>query len=239
MRMLLTEFKEPVVLRLANFRMVGSRWRKYQADLRTGFDLDQEPYDDFTVSVVNLEENGFFEQGSPNSAYIIPPGVRRDRDNTSSISRQLNEQSVQVCVEDLKDGDARAIYKISGVDLFNYGRLKMYLHANSETAGDDDLRAFLRLGTDTDQNYYEIEIPLKISDPAIKDDARAVWPEENEIDLDLNSLLAMKIRRDNDARASTSSIYTYADLVEGRHTLRILGRPDLSSVQVMMIGIRG
>jgi cell surface protein SprA len=236
-RMILTEFKEPVVLRLANFRMVGSRWRKYQADLRTGFDRDQEPYDDFTVSVVNLEENGFFEQGSPASAYMIPPGVRRDRDNTSTISRQLNEQSVQVCVDQLKDGDARAIFKISGVDLFNYGRIKMYRHANSQTAKDDDLSAFLRLGTDTDQNYYEIEIPLKISDPGIAGDARQVWPEDNEIDLDLNNLLAMKLRRDSDPSASTSTLYTLAEKI-GRHTLRILGRPDLSSVQVMMIGIR-
>jgi cell surface protein SprA len=241
MRMLLTGFKEPVVLRLANFRMVGSRWRKFQADLRTGFDKAQEPYDDFTVSVVNLEENGFFETGSPASAYMIPPGVRRDRDNTSTISRQLNEQSVQVCVDELKDGDARAIYKISGVDLFNYGRVKMYLHANSKANDpglkDDDLTAFLRLGTDTDQNYYEIEIPLKISDPSIKDDAEVVWPAENQIDLDLNSLLAMKLRRDNEPGNSTSSIYTFPEKI-GRHTIRILGRPDLSSVQVMMIGVR-
>lgn len=235
MRMIMTGFEQPVVLRLANFRMVGSRWRKYNQDLRTGFDVIQEPYDDFNVSVMNLEENGFPEPGSPTSPYVIPPGVVRDRDNTSSVSRQLNEQSIQVCVDELKDGDARAIYKNVAVDLFNYGKIKMFFHANSE-AQDDDLSVFLRLGTDFDQNYYEIEIPLKISDPSSQAE-REVWPEENEIDLELNALMAMKLRRDGDNSASVNSVYTFGEKV-GRHTLRILGRPDLSSVQVMMIGVR-
>lgn len=240
MRMILTGFDQPAVLRMANFRMVGSRWRKYQQDLRTGFDVIQEPYNDFSVSVMNLEENGFPEAGSPTSPYVIPPGVVRDRDNTSSVSRQLNEQSIQVCVDELKDGDARAIYKNVAVDLFNYGRIKMFLHANKaagSATNDDDLTAFLRLGTDFDQNYYEIEIPLKISDPTSQRD-RDVWPEENEIDLDLDALLAMKLRRDNEAGASINAVYTFSEIVGGRHTLRILGRPDLSSVQVMMIGIK-
>ena len=56
-------------------------------------------------------------------------------------------------------------YKNASVDLFNYGRVKMFFHANSES-DDDDLYAFLRLGTDFDQNFYEIEIPLKITKPA-------------------------------------------------------------------------
>ena len=33
-RMILTDFAEPVVLRMANFRMVGSRWRRYTDNLR-------------------------------------------------------------------------------------------------------------------------------------------------------------------------------------------------------------
>lgn len=236
-RMILTEFQQPVVLRLANFRMVGSRWRKYQSDLRTGADIDQEPFNDFTVSVMNLEENGFPEPGSPTSAYVIPPGVRRDRDNTSSVPRQLNEQSVQVCVDELKDGDARAIFKNVAYDLFNYGRIKMFLHANSETAQDDDLRAFLRLGTDFDQNYYEIEIPLKISNPELRG-VRDVWPEENEIDLDLNDLYALKAARDRGGFSTQESFPPEGPRQIGRHLIRIFGRPDLSSVQVMMIGIR-
>ncbi len=238
-RMLLTGFQQPVVLRMANFRMIGSRWRRYQADLRNGglSPKIEEDYNDFTVSVVNLEENGAYEADNATSPYRIPPGVRRDRDNTSSISRQLNEQAVQMCADNLEDGDSRAIFKNVGVDLFNYGRIKMFFHANSADSQDDELHAFLRLGTDFTQNYYEIEIPLKITDPHTQDpSARDVWPEENEIDLDLNELYALKLRRDNDRNASTSAVYTGPQI--GRHTLRIFGRPDLTSVQVMMIGVR-
>jgi cell surface protein SprA len=238
MRMILTGFEQPVVLRLANFRFVGSKWRKYQQDLRTGLNQDIEPNDDFTVSVVNLEENGIADAESPTSPYVIPPGVVRDRDNTSSISRQLNEQSVQVCVDDLNDGDARAIFKTGGLDLFNYGKVKMFFHLNSETAvNNGDLRAFLRLGTDFDQNYYEIEIPLKVSDP--KDNSeRGVWPEENEIDLDLNELYALKAARDRERFPIGESYPREGPKTAGRHLIRIFGRPDMSSIQVMMIGVR-
>lgn len=244
MRMLLTGFEQPVVLRMSNFRMIGSRWRRYQSSLRGGgFMGDEEPnYDDFTVSVVNLEENGVWEAPTPGtpptSPYRIPPGVIRDRDVTSAVPRQLNEQSVQICVEDLRDGDARAIYKNVGVDLFNYGRIKMFLHADSESQ-DGDLHAFLRLGTDFDQNYYEIEIPLKITDPTIVDpSARDVWPSENEIDLALNELYALKAARDRE-RYPIGEPYPRAGGKQvGRHLVRMVGRPDLSSVTVMMIGVR-
>lgn len=244
MRMILTGFQQPVVLRMANFRMIGSRWRRYQADLRGGgFQSDQEPnFSDFTVSVVNLEENGAPESTAndirPTSQYMIPPGVVRDRDVTSAISRRLNEQSVQMCVDDLKDGDARAIFKNVGVDLFNYGRIKMFLHADSESE-DDQLYAFLRLGTDFDQNYYEIEIPLKISDASIaQPSVRDVWPEENEIDLDLNELYALKAARDRERYPAGEPYPRQGGKQVGRHLIRMVGRPDLSSVQVMMIGVR-
>jgi cell surface protein SprA len=246
-RMLLTGFEQPVVLRLANFRMIGSRWRRYQADLRGGgFDDDQEPeFNDFTVSVVNLEENGMGDASDGSaiattaiSAYRIPPGVKRDRDNTSSVSRQLNEQAVQVCVDQLKDGDARAIFKNVAVDLYNYGRLKMFFHANSD-AQHDQLYGFIRMGTDFDQNYYEIEIPLKMSNPDDPDpSAREVWPEENEIDLDLNELYALKATRDRERFPISEAYPRDGGKQSGRHRIRIFGRPDLSSVQLMMIGVR-
>jgi cell surface protein SprA len=244
MRMVLTGFQQPVVLRFANFRMIGSRWRRYQANLQDGgLATDDEPeFNDFTVSVVNLEENGAYDPPTageqPTSPYRIPPGVNRDRDNTSSVSRQLNEQAVQVCVDDLKDGDARAIFKNVTVDLFNYGRIKMFFHADTE-ANDGDLHGFLRLGTDFDQNYYEIEIPLKKSDASIQQpSARDVWPEENEIDIDLNELYALKAARDRERFPSSEAYPREGPKQAGKHKIRIVGRPDLSSVQLMMIGVR-
>jgi cell surface protein SprA len=226
---------------MANFRMIGSRWRRYPEQLAEG-DIAPGPPEpdlkDFTVSVVNLEENGAYEADSDISPYRIPPGVRRDRDNTSSVSRQLNEQSVQVCVDNLLDGDARAIFKNVGIDLFNYGRIKMFLHANSQS-GDDQLTAFLRLGTDFDQNFYEIEIPLKVTSIGLTEpSSREIWPEENEIDLDLNELYALKATRDRLGRSLSEFFPREGPKVVGRHRIRIFGRPDLSAVQVMMIGVR-
>ncbi|AYB35506.1 cell surface protein SprA [Chryseolinea soli] len=237
-RMLLTGFKDPVVLRFANFRMVGSRWRRYTDNLLES-DLVKDPELDpnnFTVNVVNLEENAAASENK--SGYVIPPGVVRDRDNTSAVPRQLNEQSVQVCVDNLNDGDSRAIYKTGAVDLFNYGRIKMYFHANSE-ANDGELQGFLRLGTDFDQNYYEIALPLKITRPTNSNDPDVIWPAENDIDLALDDLYALKAARDREGFPLTE-LYPREGpkLVEDRHLIRIFGRPDLSSVQVMMIGIR-
>ena len=170
------------------------------------------------------------------SPYVIPPGVVRDRDNTSSVPRQLNEQSIQVCIDDLEDGDARAVYKNLSMDLFNYGRVKMFFHANSESE-DDDMTVFLRMGTDFDQNYYEIEIPLKIS-PLGSANERDVWPEENEIDLAMTELFALKASRDREGFPLTELYPREGPKQVGRHRIRIFGRPDLSSVQVLMIGVR-
>jgi cell surface protein SprA len=236
-RMLLTGFRDPVVLRMANFRMVGSRWRRYGDNLREGALIkDPEPgADNFTVNVVNLEENAAGDENK--SPYVIPPGVVRDRDNSSSVPRQLNEQSIQVCIDDLEDGDARAIYKNISMDLFNYGRVKMFFHANSES-NDDEMTVFLRMGTDFDQNFYEIEIPLKITNPPNSTLERDIWPEENEIDLALTELYALKAARDREGFSQTELYPREGPKQVGRHLIRIFGRPDLSSVQVLMIGVR-
>ncbi|MBT1686745.1 cell surface protein SprA [Fulvivirgaceae bacterium PWU37] len=235
-RMILTGFREPVVLRFANFRMVGSRWRRYTSSLQEG-GIGPTPEltpEDFTVSVVNLEENG---KGNDNkSPYVIPPGVVRDRDNTSSVSRLLNEQSVQLCADAVKDGDARAIYKNVSFDLFNYGRVKMYFHAHGD-ANDNDLHGFLRLGKDLDSNYYEIDLPLKMTNIQNTDEA-SIWPDENMIDLALDELYRLKADRDREG-VSMNVLYPQSGhRVVGRHGIRIFGRPDLTEVQSIMIGVR-
>ena len=237
-RMILTEFEQPVVLRMANFRMVGAQWRRYTENLQdVGAMPDPEPgTDNVAITVVNIEENS--RATDLKSPYVIPPGVIRDRDNTSSLARQLNEQSVQVCVDDLKDGDARAIYKTVGMDFFNYGRIKMFTHANSALTQDNELVVFMRLGTDFDQNYYEIEIPLQISENTYDGSARAVWPEENEFDFALGQLYKLKVERDNNNSPLGVAYPLNGPRVEGRHGFRILGRPDLTQVKVIMIGIR-
>jgi len=237
-RMILTGFSEPVVLRMANFRMVGSRWRRYTESLTEGLRKDAETIiEDVTVSVVNVEENATPDTEGNKSGYVVPPGLIRDRDVTSAVSRLLNEQSIQMCVDNLEDGDARAIYKNISMDLFNYGRVKMFLHANSMSE-DDELHAFLRLGTDFDQNYYEIEIPLKITKDLTSTDPRVVWPAENEIDIAFDELYELKAQRDRENYPLSDPYPRTPKRVDDRHLIRIVGRPDLSSVQVIMIGVK-
>jgi len=237
MRMYMTGFAEPVVLRMTNFRLVASRWRRYLGSLddpRFSQTPEADDFDDFTVSVVNIEENGAASENAP--PYVLPPGFRRDRDNTSSVERRLNEQSVQVCVDDLEDGKARAIVKQVGVDLINYGRIKMFFHAHGQ-AQDNEVTAFLRLGTDVDSNYYEIEVPLKITDiNAVSE--QDIWPSANEIDLDVNQLYSLKSDRDRQGLSKSALFPRDSARVVGNHRLRVKGNPDLSSVQWLTIGVR-
>lgn len=239
MRMYLTGWRQPVVLRMAKFQLVGSQWRKFTESLydRSYNELPEQYSSDFTISVVSIEENSKASEGK--SPYVLPPGINRDRDNTTVIQRENNEQSIQVCVENLEDRDARAIFKNVSFDLINYGRIKMFLHAEGAGLNDDEVSGFIRFGTDFDQNYYEVEVPLKVTPPNIdgssgEERQRLVWPEENEIDIAFNDMYAVKSARDL-ARFNVELPFTQQ---KGRYRVTVVGRPDMSSVQTMMIGVK-
>lgn len=241
-RTILTGFQQPVVLRLANFRMVGSQWRRYTSSLEGGAgseDLENDP-NNLTISVVNIEENSQGNATQP--PYVLPPGINRDRDNTSAIERDLNEQSLQLCVENLEDNDARAAYKDISLDLINYGRLKMFLHANSPTPLEDGaISAFLRLGRD-DDNYYEIEIPLRVTPPGTSI-ASEIWPSQNEINISFDELFQLKRERieasDTDPGISPQVIFPRNQGKKvGQHLLKVLGNPVINDLSRIMIGVR-
>ncbi|MEQ9468642.1 MAG: cell surface protein SprA [Ekhidna sp.] len=242
-RMYLTGWSQPVVLRFAQMRLVGSQWRKYDRALNEpGLDaIPNIETSDFSVSVVNIEDNSTSTTGGVR--YVLPPGINRDIDNTTTQNRRINEQSLQVCVEDLDDKDARAVYKNVSYDLINYGRMKMFFHAeayNNEMVLDDEVTAFLRLGTDFDENYYEVEVPLKVTPQDItgnlEEIRRQVWPLENEIDISIKELLGIKSER-NRANLDENIPYSVPSN-DGKYTFTVKGRPDISAVQVMMIGVK-
>jgi cell surface protein SprA len=231
-RMYFTNWSQPVVLRTANLRLVGSQWRRFEGNLESKrFDEIPETQDSrFTISVVNIEENG--QGGESGIPYVLPPGISRDRDNTSVIERRLNEQSIQLCVEDLQNKNAQAAFKNVDFNLVNYGRVKMFLHAQSSTATDGDLRGFLRLGTGFD-NYYEIEVPLTITNQGTSDPSE-IWPVENEIDLSFNELYKAKsLRNETGTSIDQPFIVTF-----NKYRITVVGNPKLSVVTNLMIGIR-
>jgi cell surface protein SprA len=234
MRTYLTDFEQPVVLRMANFRLVASQWRVFQESLfeRGFFEIPEPDNSNFTVGVVNIEENS---QGSATqSPYVLPPGITRDRDNLAAVERQLNEQSLRLCVEDLQARDARAVFKnTSSLNLVQYERIKMFFHADSEDAQDGELTAFIRMGTDYTDNYYEIEVPLLITPKGTRD-PRQIWPLENELDIAIKEIVGVKVSRDNE-RVPLNLAYSQ-DVRQYKVT--VVGRPELSLVQGMIIGIR-
>ncbi|GAA4821035.1 cell surface protein SprA [Algivirga pacifica] len=230
MRMFMTDWEQPVVLRLLNYQLVEAQWRAYEENI----DNPEEgtaPTSTIAISTVNIEENGNVEDnGIP---YVLPPDFERDYDITSFVTRRINEQSLKVCVEDLPDGESRAVYKNLVADLVNYKRIRMELHAEGDNVSDGEVAAFLRLGTDFVQNYYEIEVPLKIT-PRGSTAPEAIWPRENEIDISLEELYEIKAQRN---RANLPVGEPFTTFVRD-YRVTLYGRPDLSSVQTAMIGVR-
>ena len=233
LRTYLTDFEQPVVLRMAKFQMVGSQWRTFQESLfQRGLSEIPEPDNsNLTVGVVNIEENG--QGNETQSPYVLPPGIERDRDNTSTVERQLNEQSLRLCVDNLQARDARAVFKNVSQDLVQYGRLKMFLHAESQDAQNGEITAFLRLGTDYTDNYYEIEVPLFLTPPGTRD-PRQIWPLENEIDIAFDEIVGVKSARDNNRNPQNLA---YSEQIR-QYKVTVVGRPELSQIQGMMIGIK-
>ena len=67
----------------------------------------------------------------------------------------------------LRDGDARAVFKNTTIDMRMNKRLRLFAHAEAGDAAqplnDGDVRLFIRMGNDYSQNYYEYEVPLKVT----------------------------------------------------------------------------
>ncbi|TAF66488.1 MAG: cell surface protein SprA [Cytophagales bacterium] len=240
LRLFLTNFQQPVVLRMAQFQLVANQWRRYLNDLNDKtLTQPNEPYEaGFEISTVNIEENG-----PPASAgqtpYVLPPGVIRDQDVTTTQNRQINEQSLRICVEGLKDRDARAAFKNYNLDLLSYKNIAMFIHAESPDARDNELTAFVRLGTDFTDNYYEIEVPLRLT-PAGTSSTQPdlIWPSENEINIAISDLVATKTERNSVRGIQTRNVTIPYSRQVGKYKVTVVGNPDLSAVQVSMIGVR-
>ncbi len=245
-RMFLHNFDEEVVLRFAELNLVRSDWRKYNFSfLEAGPYIPTEPVNTlFDVTAVNIEENGNKQPVN----YVLPVGVTRQIDPMNPQLRELNEQSMVLNICGLQDGDARAAYKNIRLDLRQYKKLQMFIHAEKiegQDLQDGDVTTFVRIGSDYQNNYYEYEIPLKITPAGTynKDnevDRYIVWPDENMLDLELEKLQDIKIARNNakddpNQNASYTKVYSEKD---GNNTISIKGNPNLSNVRTIMIGVR-
>lgn len=234
LRMFVTNFQQPAVLRFARYQMVANQWRQFLGDLTArGLSEPNEPYDpQFDVSTVNIEENGAFVPGI--TPYVLPPGVIRDIDVTNINNRRINEQSLRISLTDLRDRDARAVFRNYDLNLLSYKNLNMYIHAESDNAIDGELTAFVRLGTDFVENYYEVEVPLTMT-PRGSTSPEIIWPRENEIDIPLAELVNTKIQRNQDAGQRTNLPFSRE---VGRYRVTVVGNPEISAVQTVLMGVR-
>jgi cell surface protein SprA len=247
LRMYMRGFEDPVILRFATLDLVRADWRRYTRNI--GEPEAESPNASFDVSAVNIEENGSREPVN----YILPPGISRVIDPQNPQLRQLNEQSMVLRVTDLEQGDARAAYKSLYMDFRRYKTLKLEVHAEQlpdYPLNDDDLHFFIRLGSDYNFNYYEYEVPLKLTPPGryngeIEGDRYIVWPDENRLDVPLELFTNAKLDRNAEMRRAGTTL-GIQDVFETVHRgwnndknrVKIKGSPNLGNVQVVMMGIR-
>ena len=242
MRMFLTGFKKPIVLRFGTLDLVRGEWRTYDQQLSAASGGTLE------ASAVNLEENA--EKTPVN--YVLPPGISREQDPSQPQLVESNEQALSLVVRNMTSGEAKAVYKNTTLDLRQYKRIQMFTHANAleqntTNLKDRELAVFIRLGSDYKNNYYEYEIPLTLTAPRsnynrnVPADRRLVWSEENMLDVALSIFTNLKKER-NKAKAqglaSYMAPYSAYDSEHPNNKLTIVGNPSLGEVKTMMIGVR-
>ena len=247
-RMFFKDVDKPIILRFARLELVRGEWRKY------GYDLVQPglytPNDDentlFDIAAVSLEENG---KRTPVN-YILPPGIQRQQNAATANVIALNEQAMSLTVCGLEDGKSRAAYKNTSLDVRSYKTLKMFIHAEApantaEILHNNDLHAFVRLGSDYTDNYYEYEIPLQLTpvgnySGTNEDDQYKVWPAANEMVLSFSTLETAKQKRNISMFNNTPGVTLTSEFktLEGNRTISVKGNPNLSAIKTIMIGVR-
>jgi len=246
MRTYLTEFEENTVLRFGTLDLVRGDYRRFTQTLdATGEDpsLDDTL---FETEAVSIEEN---ENRSP-IPYVLPPGVQREELINNNTNVRQNEQALSMTVCGLEPDDGRGVFKSFNVDMRQYKNLEMFIHAESligeASLNDGDMVAFLRMGNDLEQNYYQIEIPLNPTSFGTSD-PEAIWPIENRINLPLKLLQEVKtlVLGDPSFDPTEEVFFNQSDLAsnvgggsENEMRIGIKGNPSFGAIRNIMIGVR-
>ena len=244
MRMFLTGFQKPIVLRFGSLDLVRGPWRQYKQSLQTAMGAETGTLE---MSAVNIEEN---TDRQP-VAYTLPPGISRATDPNEPQLVENNEQALCLTVKNLSQGESKAVYKNLTYDLRQYKRLQMFVHANhllpnTTNLQDNQLAVFVRLGSDYKSNYYEYEIPLKLTPEGTYSwqstaDRMKVWPSENMLDIDLGVFTHLKKERNKakaEGRASYNQLFSMYDDDKPNNKVSVVGNPSLGEVKTMIIGVR-
>lgn len=248
MRVFMKDFEKPVICRFATLELVRGEWRRYNQPLLAPGEYipsNQQAETQFDISAVNLEENS----GRSPVSYELPPGIDREINIGTTNLTQQNEQSMVLKVIDLTDGAAKGAFKTTDFDFRQYGHLKMFVHAEKIFADENldygDMTVFIRFGSDLTENYYEYELPLTFTDwspgEVVRDPA-LIWPEANNVDIDLEKIVQIKQNRNVKMRDPNSNLAINRPYIEyeaeGDGKITVLGVPSISDVKAIMIGVR-
>ena len=250
MRMYMTDFADNVTVRFGTLDLVRGEWRRYLNTLDPLENTDTNNLDttNFDVEAVNIEENANRQPIN----YVSPPGVVREQlyNNNTVINQNEQALALRVSGTGLEVGDSRAVFKNVSVDMRQFKKLKMFLHAealpnDSPALQNDEMVAFIRFGNDFTENFYQIEIPLEVTPAGIQGvvPATLVWPESNNIDLPLELLTQLKILSRSNPPSLPGEIYyqTENQLDPSRpDKLRIgvRGNPNFGLVRTLMVGLK-
>lgn len=251
MRMYLTGFQEETALRFGTMDLVRGDYRRFVGTLQ---DSDPDPTDDgttFEVEGVNTENN---EARTP-IPYVLPPGIIREELRTQNQNIRQNEQSLALRACGLQPEDGRGVFKNIRIDMRQYESLRMFVHAeatdNPNNLLDDQMEAFIRIGIDYTDNYYEVRLPLKPT-PWVDANATAtsnpaeIWPDANEFNIDLSLLQEIKTRVLSNPLLNISEVNFFPEATlnaanagnANQHIYGIKGNPNFGDVRAMMIGVR-
>ena len=249
LRMYMTQFQKPITLRFATMKFIRGDWRTYLQPIASKNNTSPTISGEFTMSAVSIEEHG--DRKPVN--YVLPPGITRIIDPSQPQLRQDNEQALALSINNLGSKESRAVYKKSNLDIRQYERIQLFVHAEAQEVdmtqlANNDISLFVRLGSDYKSNYYEYEIPLSITPHGSYDGnssaaASIVWPQENMIDIPLSKLTGIKVKRNtlrnsNAEGVTNTTIYSEYDEDEPKNRISIVGSPSLGQIKVMMIGVR-
>ena len=253
-RLYVSDFTEKTVLRFATLDLVRSDWRRYALDLDND-DTNNSANAEFNVGVVSVQDN---------AGYQIPPGVVQEQlNNNNSIIRQ-NEQSLVLQACELEATDSRGVYKNISLDMRQYKKMRMFIHAEPQENADlepGEMVGFIRMGNDFTQNYYQIEVPLLPStNTGSGATAEQVWPDENEINIPLEFLQKIKALGISAGTLSDEDP-TFYNVLDGvlnetgftnpdevpyndiessakQQRIAIKGNPNFGDIRVLMIGVK-
>ncbi len=196
----------PMLVDIAEMNLVGNYWRTPNQTDTT-----------MQASVVSVFDNPGYTPPSP--------GLQPVDNSNPNGPIQLNEQSLALILNGLRDGDSRYVFKNypQALDLFNYKQMKLFVHGDPSFQYIDstnyDADVFIRFGSDS-LDYYEYRQPMKTG-----------W---QDITIDFAALTAIKQKRDSVTQ--TIARVPANNGVPGA-TYWIQGNPSLQSASYFQIGV--